>query len=250
MSDIRVGWGFEIQRYRIVPRNIIDAPIPAGAKFSKEGNLWIPNSRLITAPNLVMDLAQIELIKAWRSISGSVRKIQSIAVGSSFADPARADTTLGSQLASKDIDSWNDVDLTPVAGLSKTKAQVTWFSAEANGTIAEIGLKFDNGDLVTHAAFLKLTISGATQTDPVRITTTAAHGLTTGDEVHIDNIVGMTEINNRNFTVTVFDADEFDLDGEDGTGHTAYSSVGNAWLIITKTTSDVVQTNYLINVQS
>ncbi len=250
MSDIRVGWGFEIQRYRIVPRNITDAPIPAGAKFSKEGNLWIPNSRLITAPNLVMDLAQIELIKTWRSIVGSVRKIQSIAVGSGFTDPARADTALTSEIESKDIDSWNDVDLTPVAGLSKIKAQVTWFSTEANGLISEIGLKFDNGDLVTHAAFLKLTISDITQADPAVVTTTTSHTLVTGDEVHIDNVVGMTEVNDRNFVITNVDADEFSLDGEDSTGHTAYGSVGNAWLIVIKTASDIVQTNYLINVQS
>jgi hypothetical protein len=36
----------------------------------------------------------------------------------------------------------------------------------------------------------------------------------------------MVEINDRTFTVTRVDANTFSLDGEDGTGHTAYSSGG------------------------
>jgi hypothetical protein len=36
----------------------------------------------------------------------------------------------------------------------------------------------------------------------------------------------MVEINDRTFTVTRVDANTFSLDGEDGTGHTAYTSDG------------------------
>ena len=38
----------------------------------------------------------------------------------------------------------------------------------------------------------------------------------------------MTEINDTLFTVTRVDANNFTLDGEDGTGHTAYTSGGTA----------------------
>lgn len=69
------------------------------------------------------------------------------------------------------------------------------------------------------------TITGATQADPVVITS-ASHGLADEDLVTITGVVGMTEINNRQFTVNVLTANTFELVGEDGTGHSAYSSAG------------------------
>jgi hypothetical protein len=72
------------------------------------------------------------------------------------------------------------------------------------------------------------TITGATQADPVVITTSAAHNYNTGDKVFIDSVVGMTEINGRVFTITDTGATTFELDDEDGTGHTAYSSGGTS----------------------
>ncbi len=251
MHEVKVGWGFEVQKFRIVSPHVVPPDLGFGpAKLSPGGMVWVPDSPPIVQSNLVMDLAQEELIKRWRVITGSARQIQQMGVGSGLTDPTRADVALTASLEQKDIDSWDDSALAPVAGLSTTKAEVTWLSLEANGTISEIGLFFDNGQIVTHALFKKLAMAGATQANPVRITTTVDHGLLTGDQVHIDNVVGMTEINNLNFTITVFDADEFDLDGEDGTGHTAYSSGGDIWLVRVKTTGQVVQTNYIITVQS
>jgi hypothetical protein len=69
-------------------------------------------------------------------------------------------------------------------------------------------------------------ITGATTANPVVITSND-HGLQTGDTVEIDNVGGMVEINGRSFTVTRVDDNEFSLDGEDGTGHTAYTSGGD-----------------------
>ncbi len=255
MNDIKAGWGFEIQRFNIVPMENLASlqgkPWAPGSKFAKSGDLWIPDTRLISGQNVIIDLAQIELLKIWRAIQGSVRQIEQIAVGDGLSDPADSDTILENELDSKDIDLWIDTDIIPNSiGISTVKAAVVWLSLEAIGRLSEIGLKFDNGDLVTHALFKKLAISAASQANPVRITTTTNHGLVTGDEVHIDNIVGMTELNDRDFTITVFDADEFDLDGEDGTGHTAYSSAGDVWLVVTKTTGQVVQTNYLLTMTS
>jgi hypothetical protein len=72
------------------------------------------------------------------------------------------------------------------------------------------------------------TITGATQANPVVITSATAHGLTTGDRVFITAVSGMTQINNRMFTITVVDSTRFSLNGENGTGHSGYSG-GGAW---------------------
>lgn len=254
--------GFEVQRFRIIPASTIGprdfgrpympmvSPLGPG-RWADNGDLWIPNSRFISGWNLHIDEAQKELIKRWRAIQGSVRQIQDIAVGSGTADPTRLDTGLGSQLASKNIDSWEDTFISPDSvGLSTVKAQVTWLSLEANGTISEIGLKFDNGSLVTHALFKKMIITNITQANPAVVTTSVPHGLVTGDEVRITGVVGMVEVNDRDFVITVVDADEFSLDGEDSTAHTAYTSGGNAFLVVVKTVGEVVQTNYVLTYDS
>lgn len=73
------------------------------------------------------------------------------------------------------------------------------------------------------------TISDASETNPVVITTTAAHGLSNGDVVYIAGVLGMTEINGRTFTVANKTADTFELSGEDGTSHSLYSGVGTVY---------------------
>lgn len=81
----------------------------------------------------------------------------------------------------------------------------------------------------THA-----TISGATAASPVVITTSAAHGFTTGDRIRITKVLGMTELNDisRNpYKITVLTTTTFslqDLDGNniDGSAFTAYTSGG------------------------
>ncbi len=68
-------------------------------------------------------------------------------------------------------------------------------------------------------------ISAATQANPVQVTC-VGHGRTTGDQALIVGVVGMTQLNDRMFTVTVIDANNVTLDGVDGTGFTAYASAG------------------------
>lgn len=71
------------------------------------------------------------------------------------------------------------------------------------------------------------TISGATQANPCVITATA-HGLATGAQVKIADVVGMTELNGNIYTITRVDADSFSLDSTDSTAFTAYTSGGIA----------------------
>jgi hypothetical protein len=75
-------------------------------------------------------------------------------------------------------------------------------------------------------------ITAITQADPGVITSTA-HGFSNGDEVFVDAIVGMTELNGRNYRVANVTTDTFtlkDLFGNDidTTGFTAYTSGGTA----------------------
>lgn len=69
-------------------------------------------------------------------------------------------------------------------------------------------------------------ITGATQANPV-VLTVVGHGRTTGDVVMITSLGGMTQINDRLYTVTAVDVDHVSLDGVDGIGFGAYTSGGS-----------------------
>lgn len=68
-------------------------------------------------------------------------------------------------------------------------------------------------------------ITAISQNNPGRVTTGANHGLSTGTEILLNDIVGMVELNNRKFTVTVITNTTFDIN-EDTTNYTAYNSGG------------------------
>ena len=76
-------------------------------------------------------------------------------------------------------------------------------------------------------------ISAATVADPV-VVTTATHSYTTGDEVFITGVVGMTEINDQRFKITVLTSTTFSLQNQltgvdiDGSAFTAWSSAGTS----------------------
>ena len=85
---------------------------------------------------------------------------------------------------------------------------------------------YKDGEQIREAA---VTITGATQANPVVITTSGSHGYSNGDHVYIDSVGGMTEINSvtRRYTVANVTATTFELQGINGTGFTAYTSGGN-----------------------
>jgi hypothetical protein len=75
-------------------------------------------------------------------------------------------------------------------------------------------------------------ISSITQASPGVFTTTAAHGFSTGEEVYLEDIVGMTPLNKRSAIVTVLSATTYFLTGRDGVAistaaYPAYVSGGN-----------------------
>lgn len=82
---------------------------------------------------------------------------------------------------------------------------------------------------------LTASISGATQANPVVITTSADHGFTNGASVTITDVVGMTELNGNDYYVDVQTSTTFGLYSDagltspvNGSAFTAYTSGGNA----------------------
>jgi hypothetical protein len=112
----------------------------------------------------------------------------------------------------------------------KTGSGVPFAKTTHNGQacgIADLnGLMLEISQGVTCIATSK-TITAATQTNPVALTITA-HGMTTGAQVQVTGVVGMTQLNDKIYIATVVDANTITLDGVDGTAFTAYTSGGTA----------------------
>lgn len=86
--------------------------------------------------------------------------------------------------------------------------------------------------LGTAAESVVASITDATLTNPVRITTVDPHGLDTGDRILVTDVLGMTELNDNNFYINKIDSVTFDLYNDlilnvpiDGTGYTTYVPV-------------------------
>lgn len=79
-------------------------------------------------------------------------------------------------------------------------------------------------------------ITAATNANPCKLTI-VAHDLATGDKIVVTGVVGMAELINKIYTVTVVDADNITLNGVDSTAYGAYVSGG----IIEPTAESAVQ---------
>jgi hypothetical protein len=152
------------------------------------------------------------------------------------------------------IDESNLTGATPYA-----IATVQFNPSEANGNLSEAGL-FDSDDaLVNHALFGTGSITGATQADPCVITD-ADHGLSSGDRIRIDGVLGMTQLNfsgSNYYYVSVLSSSTFSLysdagltDTIDATGFSAYSSAGTWTISIPKTSSNILQVSFEIQAEN
>lgn len=99
-------------------------------------------------------------------------------------------------------------------------------------TAGHIRFYKDAGILVEAAK----SITGITQANP-GVVTVATHGFSTGDEVFIDGVVGMSVLNGDFYTVTVVNTNSFSLKDVDGNGidttaFSAYSSGGTVERVV------------------
>lgn len=70
-------------------------------------------------------------------------------------------------------------------------------------------------------------ITAATKANPCQITSTN-HSLITGTQIYIANVLGMTQLNQKIYVITVIDANNFTLNGIDSTAFTTYIT-GGIW---------------------
>lgn len=110
----------------------------------------------------------------------------------------------------------------PLAADSITAATVTLFDVESGDIINN-----RDGSSIVGGVVDDLVITATTKASPC-VVTAADHGLQTGDKVHLDDIVGMTELNGRVFEVERLSDDTFALVDCDSRAFTTYSSGGVA----------------------
>lgn len=90
------------------------------------------------------------------------------------------------------------------------------------------------------------TITAITKASPARITTSAAHGLSTGNIVYISGINDngfnsfADNLNNRYFTITVVNSTRFTLNGVNSSSYTTYGSGGNTRACLTNSCEIVI----------
>ena len=126
----------------------------------------------------------------------------------------------------------------------KSVASGTTFTVSASISGGVAGAEFNpgtaTGNMVLHATGwdvfadnIVTNISGATQANPVVITTSTPHGLKSTWNARISGVVGMTELNGNTYFVNVLSNTSFELYSDfgltttvDGTAFTAYDSAG------------------------
>ena len=102
---------------------------------------------------------------------------------------------------------------------------------------------YKDGGLLTESS---QNITAVTQANPAVVTITS-HTFTNGDRVFVSGVAGMTQLNNREFTVANTTANTFELSGIDSTGFDAYTSGGTAAKIVEVTTTYSVTDIFEIN---
>lgn len=100
---------------------------------------------------------------------------------------------------------------------------------DIDGTYGATSVSVAYGVVVSGSYFAKTptTISGATQANPVVVTTSAAHGYANGTRVYIVSVGGMTELNGNSYVVANAASTTFELQGVNGTGYGAFVADGN-----------------------
>jgi hypothetical protein len=92
-------------------------------------------------------------------------------------------------------------------------------AADLNGLMYEVGIGMT-------CIASTLSVTAASKANPCQITTSANHGLTTGDMIMLTSLGGMTQANDKLYKITKVNDTAFTLDGIDSSGYTDYTSGG------------------------
>ena len=136
------------------------------------------------------------------------------------------------------------------AGASKDGGKVRLMNFEFSDEqayVLEFGANyiriFKDGGIVTEAA---KTITAITKANPA-VVTANSHGYSNGDRVMISGVVGMTQVNNVEFTVAGVTTNTFQLSGVNSSAYTTYSSGGTSGKIVEITTTYSVTEIFELN---
>ena len=139
---------------------------------------------------------------------------------------------------------------TSFAGRSKDDGKVKLVNFEFSDEqayVLEFGANyirfFKDGGILTEAT---KTITAITKANPAVVTATS-HGYNNGDRVFVSGVVGMTEVNNREFTVANKTTNTFELSGINSSSFTTYTSGGTSGKIVEVSTTYSVTEIFEIN---
>lgn len=129
-------------------------------------------------------------------------------------------------IASNDLKTatiyWGDRNVQMFEGRFGTIDELT-ISADAAGTD---GSTMSASGRTQMQDFDTYTITGITKASTAVVTTSAAHGLVAGAKVRIVGVAGMTEVNDKVYTVADPSGSTFSLAGINSTAYTTYDSGG------------------------
>lgn len=110
---------------------------------------------------------------------------------------------------------------------------VTYVASTSRPNVPANTGRYFVGTIVTPVAANSAAISAATSANPIVLTTTAAHGWSTGDTVDFASLPGDfgANLNTGVFLITVIDSDEFSV-AINGTTYAAYTSGGTATRVV------------------
>jgi len=133
-----------------------------------------------------------------------------------------------------DHDAWtfNDITFSPAQAFprSVTVTPNTTGSEEHKYTVTAVNS--DTSEESLRGTSGTFSVQFVTQANPAVLTTTAPHGLSTGDNFHLESITGMVELNNRRFragtvTSTTIELEDINFNQVDSSGYTGYGSGGS-----------------------
>lgn len=182
------------------------------------------------------------------------KTIRYMEVGSGSPLPDKTDVALDTAVLRVEISSWNNAGIAadPVVMI----ASYLFGTSQANADLMEVGLFQESAGapMYCRGLFGWGAISGATNADPC-VVTAVGHGRSSGDKVYIENVSGMTEINDLAFYIDVLTADTFALYTDSGLTTSVDSSAygvyttgspdNDTWkLIVPKSVAETLTVNY------